>query len=44
MNTELIDQLTAYTAIFTMAVVPIWIGSHLSLKQKGMESMTTEDA
>jgi len=44
MSTELTDQLTAYTAIFTMAVVPIWIGSHLSLKQKGMESMSTEDA
>jgi len=44
MNQELSDQLTAYTAIFTMAVVPIWVGSHISLKQKGMESMSTEDA
>jgi len=41
---ELSDQLTAYAAIFTMAVVPIWIGAHLSLKQKGAESMSTEDA
>jgi minor histocompatibility antigen H13 len=44
MNPELVDQITAYSAIFTMAVVPIWIGAHLSLKQKGMESMSTEDA
>lgn len=44
MNPESIDQLTAYSAIFSMAVIPIWIGSHLSLKQKGMESMSTEDA
>jgi len=41
---ELSDQLTAYSAIFTMAVVPIWIGAHLSLKQKGAESMSSEDA
>eukprot|EP01118_Nematostelium_gracile_P007225 TRINITY_DN233_c0_g7_i1.p1 TRINITY_DN233_c0_g7~~TRINITY_DN233_c0_g7_i1.p1 ORF type:complete len:355 (-),score=93.43 TRINITY_DN233_c0_g7_i1:68-1066(-) len=39
-----IDQITAYSAIFTMAVIPIWIGSFLSLKQKSMESMTSEDA
>jgi minor histocompatibility antigen H13 len=44
MNPELVDQLTAYSAIFTMAVVPIWVGSHLSLNQKGMESMSSEDA
>jgi len=30
------DQLIAYSAILTMAVTPIWIGSHLSLKQKGV--------
>jgi len=44
MNEELRDQITAYVAIFSMAVVPIWIGSHLSLKQKGMESMSSDDA
>jgi minor histocompatibility antigen H13 len=44
MDSEKIDQLTAYTAIFSMAVVPIWIGAHLSLNQKGMESMSSEDA
>jgi minor histocompatibility antigen H13 len=44
MNTDWTDQITAYCAIFTMAVVPIWLGSHLSLKQKGMESMSSEDA
>jgi len=44
MNSDLVDQLTAYSAIFSMAVIPIWIGAHLSLKQKGMESMSTEDA
>jgi len=41
---EIRDQLTAYSAIFTMAVIPIWIGAHLSLNQKGMESMSSEDA
>jgi len=44
MNPDSIDQLTAYSAIFSMAIIPIWIGSHLSLNQKGMESMSTEDA
>jgi len=38
------DIATAYTAIVTMAVVPIFIGSHLSLEQKGIESMSSEDA
>jgi len=44
MDSDLIDQFTAYAAIFSMAVAPIWIGSHLSLQQKGMESMSSEDA
>jgi len=38
------DMMTAYAAIFTMAVVPIYIGSHLSLKKRGMETMSSEDA
>lgn len=38
------DLLIAYSAIVSMAVVPIYIGAHLSLTQKGVESMTTEDA
>jgi len=33
-----------YGAILTMAITPIWIGSHLSLKQKGGETMSTSDA
>jgi len=44
MNDEWTNQIITYTAIFSMAIAPIWIGSHLSLKQKGMESMTSEDA
>jgi len=38
------DLAIAYTSIVTMAITPIYIGSHLSLKQKGMESMTSADA
>lgn len=35
MNVEItVDQAIAYSAILTMAVAPIWIGSHLSLKSK----------
>jgi len=41
---ELTDQLTAYGAIFSMAVAPIWIGAHLSLQQRGAETMSSEDA
>jgi len=44
MNSDLTDLFTAYAAIFSMAILPIWIGSHLSLNQKGMESMSSEDA
>jgi len=37
MNFEITtDQIIAYSAIFAMAVIPIWIGSFLSLKQKGI--------
>jgi len=35
---------TAYAAILAMAVTPIYIGSQLSKNQKGVESMSTEDA
>jgi minor histocompatibility antigen H13 len=38
------DQIIAYSSIFTMAVIPIWIGSHLSLNQKATEHMSSEDA
>jgi len=38
------EQAVTYGAILTMAVTPIWIGSHLSLKQKGVETMSTSDA
>jgi len=38
------DILTAYSAIITMAIVPIYIGSYLSLNSKGAETMTSEDA
>jgi len=38
------DIAIAYSAIVTMAVVPIFIGAHLSLEQKGIESMSSEDA
>jgi len=37
MDSELVNQLTAYTAIFSMAIIPIWIGSHLSLSVRGMK-------
>eukprot|EP01114_Cavostelium_apophysatum_P001390 TRINITY_DN1119_c0_g1_i1.p1 TRINITY_DN1119_c0_g1~~TRINITY_DN1119_c0_g1_i1.p1 ORF type:complete len:330 (-),score=65.65 TRINITY_DN1119_c0_g1_i1:24-1013(-) len=38
------EILTAYAAIVTMAVVPIWIGSHLSINNKGAETMSSDDA
>jgi len=38
------DMLTAYAAIVSMAIVPIYIGCHFSLDQKGVESMSAEDA
>jgi len=38
------DLLTAYTAIITMAVVPIYIGSKKSIGLVGAESMTSDDA
>lgn len=44
LEVNLNDQLTAYGAIFVMAILPIWIGAHLSIKQKGAETMTSEDA
>jgi len=34
----------AYVALLIMAIIPIFWGSHLSLDQRGMESMSTEDA
>ncbi|GAM21535.1 hypothetical protein SAMD00019534_047100 [Acytostelium subglobosum LB1] len=45
MATEL-DQglLIAYAAIWTMAIVPIYIGSYMSLKETSAESMTKSDA
>jgi len=38
------DMLIAYSAIVTMAWIPIYIGAHVSLKQKGVQSMTSTDA
>jgi len=38
------NQAICYSGILLMAVAPIYIGSHLSLKQKGGETMTSEDA
>jgi len=34
----------AYFAILLMALIPIWIGSHLSLSQKATESLSSSDA
>jgi len=34
----------AYTAIVTMALIPIWIGAHQSLNQKVVETLTSKDA
>jgi minor histocompatibility antigen H13 len=38
------EQALTYGAILTMAITPIYIGSHLSLKQKVVETMSTSDA
>jgi len=38
------EQAMTYGAILTMAITPIYIGSHLSLKQKGGETMSSSDA
>jgi len=38
------EQALTYGAILTMAITPIYIGSHLSLKQKGGETMSSSDA
>lgn len=34
----------AYAAILSMALLPIWIGAHLSLNHKATESMSSDDA
>jgi len=39
-----LDTGIAYSSILCMAVIPIWIGSHNSLKIKATEAMTTKDA
>jgi len=36
--------LVAYVAIIAMALLPIWIGAHLSLEQKVVETMKAKDA
>eukprot|EP01112_Ceratiomyxa_fruticulosa_P021976 TRINITY_DN7926_c0_g1_i1.p1 TRINITY_DN7926_c0_g1~~TRINITY_DN7926_c0_g1_i1.p1 ORF type:complete len:422 (+),score=81.09 TRINITY_DN7926_c0_g1_i1:157-1266(+) len=36
--------LIAYVSLLVMAIIPIWIGSHVSLSTKATESMTTKDA
>jgi len=38
------DLAIAYSAIVGMAVAPIYIGCHLSLQQKGIENMSSEQA
>jgi minor histocompatibility antigen H13 len=38
------DLALAYSAIVTMAVTPIYIGCHLSVDQKGVETMSSEQA
>jgi len=39
-----LDMGIAYSSLLCMALIPIWIGSHNSLKQKATESMSTKDA
>jgi len=36
--------LIAYASLLIMAIIPIWIGSHVSLSTKATETMTTKDA
>jgi len=36
--------LVAYSAILTMALIPIWLGAHQSLRQKAVETMKAKDA
>lgn len=36
--------LVAYFVVVLMALVPIWLGSHLALKQRSVETMTSRDA
>jgi minor histocompatibility antigen H13 len=39
-----LDMGLAYASLLVMALIPIYLGSHYSLKQKGVESMSSRDA
>jgi minor histocompatibility antigen H13 len=39
-----VDLAITYASLLIMALVPIYLGSHWSLKQKGIETMSSQDA